>query len=116
MCAVLDVELHVRFPRCQEDEFSDGCARAPSLQRVYLDWQSVSIFQPAKIQKGFHDVCSVFHLKAHAYLGDLKTQTVDCVAFIAQHHHISQIQTGLHVFNIADEMFDRISTGRIPCR
>ena len=62
-------------------------------------------FQPAKIQKGFHEVCTVFHLKAFACLGDLKTQKVYCVAFMSQHHHICLVQTGLHVFKIAHELF-----------
>ena len=53
------------------------------------------VFQPVKIQEGFHEVCAVFHLNAFACLGDFKTQEVDCVAFMAQHHHICQIQNGL---------------------
>ena len=63
------------------------------------------VFQPVKIHKGFHEVCTVLHLEAPACPGDLKTSKIDGVAFIAQHHHIRQIQIGLHVFTIAHEMF-----------
>ena len=36
-----------------------------------------------------------------------RPKKVDCVVFMAQHHHVFQIQTGLHVFKIAHEMFLR---------
>ena len=47
-----------------------------------------------------------FHLEALLCLScDIKTPQVDCLTFVAQHHHIRQIQTGLHVSKITHEMF-----------
>ena len=81
--------------------------RAPSLSSVYQDWLSVSSFPTCKrfekrIPRGLY---CFFHLEAPACIGDLKTSKVYCVAFMTQHHHICQTQTGLHVFNIGHEMF-----------
>ena len=84
-----------------------GVAHASSITVERLPGLAVRfrLFLPAKIQKGFNVLCTVFHLEAPACLGDLKTQKVHCVSFVPQHHHIRPIQTGRHVIEIFHEMF-----------
>ena len=57
------------------------------------------------MQQAFHELCAVSHIEAPACLGDLKAQKVDCVAFVGRRRRIRQMQTGLHVFSIAHEVF-----------
>ena len=56
-------------------EQSRGVAAASSITVERLPGLAVGFdfFQPVQIRKGFHEVCTVFHLEAPACLGDLKT-------------------------------------------
>ena len=99
---------------------SDGCAKVRELLTIQRScWRELHhcrtsarigcrfrVFQPVKIQKEFHEICVLFFTsKSLLVLVISRPPKVDCVAFMAQHHHICQIQTGLHVFKIAHEMF-----------
>ena len=80
-------------------------ASSISVERLRTMCSRFRVFQPVKIYKGFHELCTVSHLEAPACLGDRKTQQVDSVSIVAQNHHIRQLQTGLRVLKTTHEMF-----------
>ena len=78
---LLDGELHVGSPKCHEDEF---------LRRLCESWSNRD--HPEELLTPAPSLSSVYQdrlLEALACLDDLKTWNVDCVAFMAQHHHVS---------------------------
>ena len=99
--------------------FSDGCAKVGVIMTIQRNCcrelhhcrTSTSVgsrsrvFQHVKIQQGFREVSTVFTSKPLRLLVISRPEKLcDRVAFIAQHHHFCQIQTGLHVLKIAHEM------------
>ena len=105
-----------------EDEFSDACAEVGVVMTIQRNccrelhhcgastWigSRFLVFQHGKIQKGCHAVCTVCHLEAPACHGDLTASKRLTVPPALRNTTTSvkyKIQTGLHVFKIAHEMF-----------
>ena len=83
-----------------------------AIEGEFSDASSVTVERPPELAAGFEfsnqyrfkrdSTRSVlfFTSKLLLVLVISRPKKVDCVAFMAQHHHICQLQTGLHVFNM----------------